>query len=1038
MLSLLDPLPVTAAGLDEHRSGWNYAMSIFKDQSVDPRAVCFHPFFEAIFWDEIWDPFDMEHISFKQKVLEKGGFVACLHNPPKIPIYSSSPTINSSRPIKDHHPILTPDYMINESSIFKELAPLCKGIYTLSEYLSSHVRQLPRIIEHNIPVNTLYHPIEPVENKWSLQKFMDNPDKKLLNIGTWLRRYSSIYRIDPKDTYTKCILPKSNQIRSHVGFQMSKWPGMFAYSRDDVQFIDRVSNTEYDKLLERNIVYLHVFDTSANNVIIECIIRNTPIIVNAAPAAIEYLGKDYPLFTTSFDDVERKVHDLDLIEEAHEYLKNYTFKEKLSLEHFKQSIHDSEIYQQLLNSSTQVNKAVSGSIPIPSNFNTIFSTFAEKLQLSNKLFDDEDLSTFCTGMGIDYETRYAALVGNLHFMHAFVCYLKIPEVREVTQGVELPTKSDSIAILPESRMLPHLEFILRNAIDKLPDNFVIAVTCTSSTFSDMKALCNTINENILVIDCGISDITQNSYNNMLLTREFWEKFDYENILIYQQDTMIFREGLEDFLEYDYIGAPWPGGDDNPVGVGNGGLSFRKRSKLLKCLDTVSPGSLELGKTTKNYMEKYNLDNPPEDVYFTKTMIGYKIGRVADRKTANKFSEECVISEDPFGGHQYWLAHKHITDNARRNILVVDDNIPHKSLGQGFNRAQDIVEAMSHHFNVTIYPTNFLERDRDKRMIHYSSLGARTICHPRDKYGDKIFSMVGQHITDNPNYYDIIYLSRPHNFSRLIEYCKTYSPKSKIVYDAEALFYKRVSLQNEITGKPGAEICLTEKNEELNLLSQAENVIMVSESEKDEVIAQLPELESKIMVYGHAIEPIPPKTQFEDRHDLFFLGAFVNDETPNADALFYFVEEIFPIVEEVLGCKLIVGGAHPTKRVMALNSDKIIVKGPIEDTKRYYEQAKVFIIPHRFAAGVPWKLSESLAYGLPTVTSKLIADQMGIGKDIIGVGASKEELAEEIIDMYTDKDRWNMSRDNGLQFIRETHDSEQLHEKLVTKLNEVCK
>ena len=348
MLSLLDPSEILGTDVGEHRSGWNYAMSIFKDQPVDPRAVVFHSFFEAIFWDEIWPPINTEHTSFKRKVLEKNGFVALLHNPPKIPIYSSSPTKNSSLPVKEHHPMLTPDYMINESSIFNELAPLCKGIYTLSEYLSSHVRQLSKIIEHNIPVNTVYHPIEPVTRNWTLRKFMDNPDKKILNIGTWLRRYSSIYKVDPRSTYTKCILPRHPRTRAHLGFQMAKWPGMFARSRDDVQHIDRVSNTEYDKLLERNIVHLHVFDTSANNVIIECIIRNTPILVNTTPAAIEYLGKDYPLFTTSFEDLERKVHDFDLIEEAHEYLKNYTFKEKLSLEYFKQSIHDSEIYQNLL------------------------------------------------------------------------------------------------------------------------------------------------------------------------------------------------------------------------------------------------------------------------------------------------------------------------------------------------------------------------------------------------------------------------------------------------------------------------------------------------------------------------------------------------------------------------------------------------------------------------------------------------------------------------------------------------------------------
>ena len=651
MLSLLDPLPVTATGLDEHRSGWNYAMSIFKDQSVDPRAVCFHPFFEAIFWDEIWDPFDMEHISFKQKVLEKGGFVACLHNPPKIPIYSSSPTINSSRPIKDHHPILTPDYMINESSIFKELAPLCRGIYTLSEYLSSHVRQLPRIIEHNIPVNTLYHPIEPVENKWSLQKFMDNPDKKLLNIGTWLRRYSSIYRIDPKDTYTKCILPKSNQVRSHVGFQMSKWPGMFAYSRDDVQHIDRVSNTEYDKLLERNIVYLHVFDTSANNVIIECIIRNTPIIVNATPAAIEYLGKDYPLFTTSFEDVERKVHDFDLIEEAHEYLKNYTFKEKLSLEHFKQSIHDSEIYQRLLTREVVVREVA----PVVDN------TIHEFIDLYSSIFKFKFPELVATD---PEKVFYQTITSNLEVRHAYNCYLESKKDIKVDH-LTIDNESVYETVLIETRKVPHLEFLIKNAIIKLP-GWRHTVICAESNYEYMLNMCKDIHSNIKVIRIDSNIISQNDYNNLLLSMDFWSLFSSEKVLIYQQDTMIFHSNIKEYYQYDYAGAPWPQAqDDNKLGVGNGGLSLRTVSKMVECLKGYRPSESYIPPSTQKYMNGKKLrgnplDKIPEDVYFSSTLIEYNIGTVCPREEAKEFSQECVKSVNPFGGHQYWLADPSMT------------------------------------------------------------------------------------------------------------------------------------------------------------------------------------------------------------------------------------------------------------------------------------------------------------------------------------------------------------------------------------------
>jgi len=76
------------------------------------------------------------------------------------------------------------------------------------------------------------------------------------------------------------------------------------------------------------------------------------------------------------------------------------------------------------------------------------------------------------------------------------------------------------------------------------------------------------------------------YNNLMMKKEFYDRFtNYKNILIYQLDCFVFRDGLESWCNrgYDYIGAPWF--DDNLSheeganlwAVGNGGFSLRKIS-----------------------------------------------------------------------------------------------------------------------------------------------------------------------------------------------------------------------------------------------------------------------------------------------------------------------------------------------------------------------------------------------------------------------------------------------------------------------------
>lgn len=293
-------------------------------------------------------------------------------------------------------------------------------------------------------------------------------------------------------------------------------------------------------------------------------------------------------------------------------------------------------------------------------FEQVFSKFATRIKLPANMFNENSddwynlLKFFCKRVDIDYENVYTELVKNPKVMHMFVCYLKNLEIKN--DPLNFKKNSEFGSVIIEDRVLPHLECIIRNTILKTPNNWSHSVVCTKMNSNSIKELCKRIHPDIKVIPVEIPNFTQNTYNNMLLNKWFWDKIDSENILIYQQDSFLFREGIEEFYEYDYIGAPWMEHQtDNEFGVGNGGFSFRKKSKILKCLETINPKNIELSSDTLNYMRNVNLQNPPEDVYFSKAMIEYNIGKVANREVASKFSEERIASENSLGGHQYWLA-----------------------------------------------------------------------------------------------------------------------------------------------------------------------------------------------------------------------------------------------------------------------------------------------------------------------------------------------------------------------------------------------
>lgn len=99
---------------------------------------------------------------------------------------------------------------------------------------------------------------------------------------------------------------------------------------NNMEFIEFLENNDYDNLLSENIVYINLVDASAVNTIIECIVRATPIIVNKHPAAVELLGKSYPLYFTSkhddYNGINLEINNIlktdKLIRRAHHYLKS--------------------------------------------------------------------------------------------------------------------------------------------------------------------------------------------------------------------------------------------------------------------------------------------------------------------------------------------------------------------------------------------------------------------------------------------------------------------------------------------------------------------------------------------------------------------------------------------------------------------------------------------------------------------------------------------------------------------------------------------
>lgn len=116
------------------------------------------------------------------------------------------------------------------------------------------------------------------------------------------------------------------------------------------------------------------------------------------------------------------------------------------------------------------------------------------------------------------------------------------------------------------------------------------------------------------------------YNQLMLSLGFYQRFsDYQYMLIYQLDAWVFGDELEYWCSsgYDYIGAPWFVGYNNPGEnpklhqfAGNGGFSLRKIESFIKVLSLISSHKYD----SKRIKTIYELDKELQFPFYKKFKI----------------------------------------------------------------------------------------------------------------------------------------------------------------------------------------------------------------------------------------------------------------------------------------------------------------------------------------------------------------------------------------------------------------------------------
>jgi glycosyltransferase involved in cell wall biosynthesis len=157
--------------------------------------------------------------------------------------------------------------------------------------------------------------------------------------------------------------------------------------------------------------------------------------------------------------------------------------------------------------------------------------------------------------------------------------------------------------------------------------------------------------------------------------------------------------------------------------------------------------------------------------------------------------------------------------------------------------------------------------------------------------------------------------------------------------------------------------------------------------------------------------------------MLFVGAIHTADSPNYDSLHWFADEVLPLVEKELAWETrltVVGFVAPGINLDRLrNHPRITLCGAATDLEAFYNSHRVFVAPTRFAAGIPYKLHEAAAFGLPIVTTELLCLQLGWhnGTELFAAASTDPAgFARHCVTLYRSKQIWTGLQQAGLKRI----------------------
>lgn len=441
---------------------------------------------------------------------------------------------------------------------------------------------------------------------------------------------------------------------------------------------------------------------------------------------------------------------------------------------------------------------------------------------------------------------------------------------------------------------------------------------------------------------------------------------------------------------------------------------------------------QLGGFSQDFIPAYYEDT---DLCFAIRELGYQVlyqpqsnvihyeGITSGTDLSTGIKQYQVINQTKFREKWSKVLTKHLDNDANNvpraarrlqgkpTILVIDSYVPLYDRESGCVRLLNILKLLLNlGYSVIFFPDNGYPEQPYTSVLQ--QLGIEVIYGTPQRYNleEKLIKYLPL--------IDGVWLCRPELCDKYMDLIRL-KTKVPIIYDTIDLHFLRLKRQKDYLDPSYQNTSWsweTYQKLELNYANQAEATVVVTEDEK-QVLSSLGVKNVWVIPNIHEEISLSEKVAFDRRSGLVFIGSY--NHPPNIDAVKWLCLEIMPLVwasrPDIIVNLL---GSNLKDEVKELANDQVIVTGYVPEVEPYFQKSRIFVAPLRFGAGMKGKIGQSLSLGLPTITTKIGAEGMGLidHQDVL-IADTAEEFAQAVIELYDNMQLWQKLADNSLETIK---------------------